>query len=120
MRESKDNVLKLLDNDKTFIKVYGNVSTETMMELYRQAIALVVPSIREAFCLPIVEAGSQWVPTIASDLPQFHDIIDNGKSGILVEGYQVERWASNMERLIMDKILLRGLKDGARKKSRNI
>ncbi|MEM3828178.1 MAG: glycosyltransferase family 4 protein [Conexivisphaerales archaeon] len=117
VREPEDKVMQLVGTNQANIKVYNNVSTETMMELYRQSIALVVPSMREGFCLPIVEAGSQWVPTIASDLPQFHDIIENNKSGILIQGYQLEQWTASMEKLIVDKKLLQDLRQGARKKA---
>lgn len=117
VRESKDKVMQLVNTNQINIKVYNNTDTETMMELYRQSIALVVPSIREGFCLPIVEAGSQWVPTIASDLPQFHDTIEDYKSGILIEDYRLEQWTAIMEKLIVDKTLLSSLRQGARKKA---
>lgn len=116
VRESKDKVMQLVNTNQINIKVYNNINNETMMELYRQSIALVVPSIREGFCLPIVEAGSQWVPTIASDLPQFHDIIEDYKSGILIEGYQLEQWTAIMEKLIVDKTMLSTLRQGVRRK----
>lgn len=48
--------------------------------LYSAATALVTASKAEGFGLPIVEAALHHVPTIASDLPVFHEV---GKTGAL-------------------------------------
>lgn len=48
--------------------------------LYSAATALITASTAEGFGLPIVEAALHNVPTIASDLPVFHEV---GKAGAL-------------------------------------
>ncbi len=43
--------------------------------LYKNALAVIHPSLSEGFCLPLVEAAYCKVPIIASDIPIFREII---------------------------------------------
>lgn len=51
----------------------GLTDTE-LGDLYRTACALVLPSLYEGFGLPIIEAMSQGLPVICSDLPVFREV----------------------------------------------
>jgi glycosyltransferase involved in cell wall biosynthesis len=48
------------------IEVLGKVSDEVLAEIYREAYALVMPSLYEGFGLPVVEALSMGIPVITS------------------------------------------------------
>lgn len=65
------------------IHVLGFVSDKELSAIYRGATALVIPSLAEGFCLPVVEAMASSVPVIASDIPVFKEIV--GDAGILVD-----------------------------------
>jgi len=55
--------------------IYREGLTDTDLgDLYRSACALVLPSIYEGFGLPIIEAMSQRLPVICSDLPVFREV----------------------------------------------
>ena len=117
IREKDEKVKNLLQSDPIDLKLYNDISTKQLMEFYSRSIALIIPSVREGFCLPIIEAGSQGTTTIASNLPQFRDLIENNQSGILIEGYSPENWLSAMEKLMLDKKFMERLSNGAKQKA---
>lgn len=51
-----------------------SASDGDLQQLLKRTTALIQASIAEGFGLPIVEAGSQGVPLILSDIPVFHEI----------------------------------------------
>jgi glycosyltransferase involved in cell wall biosynthesis len=51
------------------------VSDKELTNLYKNAMALVFPSLMEGFGLPTVEAIRVGCPVIASDIPVFHEIL---------------------------------------------
>jgi len=53
-------------------------------QILRASDVFVLPSLREAFGLSIVEAMASGVPVVATDTGGARDIIENGKSGLLV------------------------------------
>jgi glycosyltransferase involved in cell wall biosynthesis len=55
----------------------GQVDDETLHDLYVHAEALVFPSLMEGFGLPALEALSLETPVICSDIPIFHEILNN-------------------------------------------
>lgn len=52
-------------------------SDSDLRRSYEHASALIYPSAIEGFGLPLVEAASQGLPVIASDLPVFHELGEN-------------------------------------------
>lgn len=59
---------------------FDDVGDTDLALAYRQATALIFPSIVEGFGLPLVEALSQELPVIASDIPVFREIAgDHGR-----------------------------------------
>ncbi len=53
-------------------------------QILRASDIFVLPSLREAFGLSIVEAMASGVPVVATDTGGARDIVENGKSGLLV------------------------------------
>jgi len=62
-----------------FYKKFGivpkSVSDKELINLYKNATALVFPSLMEGFGLPAIEALRQNCPVIVSDIPVFHELL---------------------------------------------
>lgn len=68
----KEKVGQLGLTDCIFFK--HNVSDAQLATLYKNALALVVPSLMEGFGLPLLEAMQQACLVVASDIPVFKEI----------------------------------------------
>ncbi len=58
------------------ILFFHNPTKKDMVYFYRNALALVHPSLSEGFGLPLIEAVYFNLPVIASDIPVFREILD--------------------------------------------
>ncbi|MDP6155116.1 MAG: glycosyltransferase family 1 protein [Candidatus Thermoplasmatota archaeon] len=59
------------------IKFTGHVDDERLSELYRNALALVFPSISEGFGLPVIEAMASGCPVIHSGMGALSEVAGN-------------------------------------------
>lgn len=60
------------------ITFYGHVSDEELTLLYKNAEALIAPSLMEGFGLPGLEAMKQQCLVAASDIPAFREVYGDG------------------------------------------
>lgn len=56
-----------------FLQEYGDVDEATRRDLYALADALLFPSAREGFGIPILEAGIARLPIFCADIPPFRE-----------------------------------------------
>jgi glycosyltransferase involved in cell wall biosynthesis len=61
--------------DPSLVRIPGHVDEAALVALYRDAIAVVVPSLAEGFSLPVIEAMAAGVPAIASRIPPHSELI---------------------------------------------
>ena len=74
-------------NDR--IQYIGAVDVEGKNKLFAQALALLhLNTIPERFGLVLAEANAAGVPVIAMDLGSCREVIENGKTGILVDSVE--------------------------------
>jgi glycosyltransferase involved in cell wall biosynthesis len=73
----------------------------------------VLPSIREAFGLVILEASISGVPIIATRVGGIPEIIEDGKTGLLVTPGNADELAESIKKLLMDPVLAANLKKEA-------
>jgi glycosyltransferase involved in cell wall biosynthesis len=85
------------------IKVLDFLEPERLVNVINQAIALVFPSLREGFGLPILEAMACGTPVITSKHPPMSEVA--GAGALLVDPLEVESIAQAMERLVREQAL---------------
>src|SRR3989344_566153 len=71
----KEKVKKV--NLEKSVLFYGEVSDEELVELYKNAKALIVPSLMEGFGLPGLEAMANKCLVLSSDIPSLREVYGN-------------------------------------------
>lgn len=82
--------------------LFGKLSPSQLNAFYNLCTVYVQPSYSEGFGLPILEAFRFNKPVIAVDAPPFNEVIEHGKSGILVPLSEIT-WF-NSENLVLFKM----------------
>lgn len=96
-------IKKILDNNFFIYKNVFNISEEELIKYYRTSKLLMFASIFEGFGLPIIEAQSQGLAVITSNLSPMKDIA--GEGAILVDPFNVNSIENGIEILLNDKNL---------------
>ncbi len=92
-----------------------NPKTEELSALYKDAIALVFPSLMEGFGLPGIEAMAMGTPVVASDIPVFREIY--GDAFLPFNPDSPQDIADKLKRITVDKNLRKNLIDKGRKQA---
>jgi glycosyltransferase involved in cell wall biosynthesis len=98
-------------NFESLVKKYGNervkkliflgpVYEETLVSLYKHAVALVYPSLYEGFGLPILEAMSVGTSVITSNCSSMPEVA--GSAAFLIDPYNVEELADAILKIVTD------------------
>lgn len=80
---------------------------------YRAADVVVVPSRSESFGLVALEAAACGTPVVAAAVGGLTSIIDDGRTGILVDGTDPMVWARHVDALIDDPQAARAMSEAA-------
>lgn len=84
-----------------FIK--GEVPQQKLSAAIQQSDVLILYSRFETFGCVLIEANACGVPVIVSNLPVFHEIIDEGFNGIFAEGENPTALAEKLRQFILEK-----------------
>jgi glycosyltransferase involved in cell wall biosynthesis len=79
------------------------LSYKEIIDYYKKASVLLIPSRYETFSIVILEAMSSGLPIVASDLIVFHDRVRNNLTGYLVKDGNVNEFCSKVLDLIVDR-----------------
>jgi len=104
-REYIKKLNKLIKNLKLneYIRFKGQIHYKLIIKEYDNNDVLLVPSVREeAFGLIILEAMSRGIPVIASNIGGIPEIIEDGRTGILVPPRNPIKMAKAIKKLIED------------------
>lgn len=99
----------------------GRISSAELAEAYAAAQALVLPAVvdqrgdTEGLGVVLLEAMSHGVPVIASRIGGITDIVEDGKTGLLIAPGDARQLAAAVERLAEDTALARRLGEAGRR-----
>ncbi|MGH8775749.1 MAG: glycosyltransferase, partial [Jiangellaceae bacterium] len=78
------------------------VSQDRLADWYRAADVTVVPSYSESFGLVALESQACGTPVVAAAVGGLRTAVDDGRSGVLVEGHDTAAWAEAIGDLLAD------------------
>jgi glycosyltransferase involved in cell wall biosynthesis len=85
------------------VEILGAVSEERLAALYRDAYALLMPSLYEGFGLPVAEAMAAGVPVVVSRDSAMSEVA--GPAGLLVDPLSERSIADALRRISVDRVL---------------
>ncbi len=91
------------ENCKGDIVSWGYVSEKKKLELLSRSWALLFPSIREGWGIPITEAGCVGTPCVAFNSPGIREAVKYGKAGYLCTENTSEGLAKQMRIVVVDR-----------------
>jgi glycosyltransferase involved in cell wall biosynthesis len=94
------------------VRLPGRIAPEHLPALYRQALALVYPSLYEGFGLPPVEAMACGTPTIVSNTTSLPEVV--GDAALRVDPLNTNDLASALRRIVTDAALRAQLRERGR------
>jgi D-inositol-3-phosphate glycosyltransferase len=94
------------------------VAQATLAEWYAAADLVAVPSYNESFGLVAVEAQASGTPVVAAAVGGLTTVVENGRSGVLVDTHRAEDWADALAKLVHDPALRETLARGAVEQAR--
>jgi glycosyltransferase involved in cell wall biosynthesis len=92
---------------ESLVELRGHVEEEELAELYRGAVALVMPSLYEGFGIPVIEAMACGCPVVCSDIPAFREVA--GEAALLFAPGDARGMAEAVLRLLHDQDFRRQL-----------
>ena len=94
-------------------------SPESLAKVYRASNVVAVPSYSESFGLVAIEAQAAGIPVLAADVGGLGVAVDNGVSGVLVDGHGIDRWTGELDRLLGDETALAAMGEAAHRHAQN-
>ncbi|MEO0276004.1 MAG: glycosyltransferase, partial [candidate division WOR-3 bacterium] len=98
-----EKILRKIEENKEKIIWFNNISKKELPFFYKNAIALLYPSLYEGFGLPILEAYKFNIPVITSNVSSLPEAA--GKGAILVNPYDIKEIESAIFKIYIDKDL---------------
>jgi D-inositol-3-phosphate glycosyltransferase len=86
-----------------------------LVDWFRAADLCVVPSYSESFGLVAVEAQACGTPVVAARVGGLRTAVDDGVSGVLVDGHSVNEWSAQLADLVNDPDRVARLRQNARR-----
>src|SRR5205823_9137231 len=100
---------------RPWLQVLGPVSAQEKWDAIEAATVVCLPSRHEAFGRIYLEAWSKGKPVIGGRIPAVSDVIEHGRTGLLVEPGSVPELSAALERLLTDRALAARMGEAGRR-----
>lgn len=98
----------------------GRVTDARKQEILRSVALYVAPNTGgESFGIILAEALAAGAPVVASDLPAFRDVLEDGRAGVLFPNEDSQRLAEVIEKVLNDNERRSSLKEIGRERARD-
>ena len=97
LRETKQNKLE------KFIEVVGFVPNKDIVDYYKKADILILPSLEEGFPLTLLEAMAMGVPYVAFDVGAVREISSRVAQEFIVKAGDIKEFIKKINLLLLDK-----------------
>jgi glycogen synthase len=111
-----DDLKKAVKGRRDVVWINTMLGRAETIALYSGAAVSVTPSVYEPFGIVVVEAMACGSPVVASSVGGIREIVQNGRSGILVRPADPSSLAEAVNRLLGDRALRMRLASNARKR----
>lgn len=91
------------------VHILGNLDIEDVQSELSKANCLVIPSFQEHAPLAVEEAMAVGVPVVAARVGGIPEMVEDGKTGFLVDPYDIEDIAEAILRILSDERLARSM-----------
>jgi glycosyltransferase involved in cell wall biosynthesis len=88
---------------KNYIKFLGKISEKKLIDIYKKASFLILPSKIESAGIVLLEALASSTIVISSNVPGINSIIKNDFNGILIDKITPKKISDNLLRIISNK-----------------
>ena len=97
-----EELRRRLGDDLPAVRFTGRVAAADMPAVYGRGAVSVLPSLEEAFGLPLAEAMASGLPTVASRVGGMPELVVDGETGLLVPPDDAGALADALVRLLED------------------
>ena len=97
---------------------HGPLPHEKALEVVASSDVSVISSVEEGLPVALVEAMALGRAVVATRVGGIPELVEDGKTGLLVKPRSPDELASAIRRLLSDEELLRGIREEAREKAR--
>jgi len=98
------------------VKLLGAVDEARISRELEEAHVFVLPTLKEALGVAIMEAMAMQTPVVTTRLEGIQELVEDGVDGLLVEAKQIESLAEQIGRLLADPALAEYLSASSRAK----
>jgi len=113
--EEKGNLFKQVEGYTSKGNIYFLGDRRDVKEILKISDIFVLATEAEGMSNAILEAMASRLPIITTDIEENRELIENGKTGILVPVKRVDVLVSSINKLINDKELRKNLGENAKK-----